>query len=124
MSYDPARWCPTVTGYRARTDAGLSRVPMTDGVIRQRRLWRTARQELGLRFVFSREEVIAAEAFIASVGADWWPLRLALDPDDPEALTTVRLLADPEIKALNGSRYFEYLLTVETQGAVPAGSSS
>ena len=124
MSFDPARLCPTVVGYSYRTDAGLVRTPMTDGVIRQRRQWITARQELTLRFVLSREEVIAAQAFISSVAADWWSLPLARDPGQPAALTIVRLLADPQIKLLAGSPYFEYLLSVETQGAALTGSSS
>ena len=126
MAFDPARICPTVTGYSYRTDAGLVRTPMTDGVIRQRRRWRNARATLNLRFVFDLEELAAADAFLAEVGADWWTITLLTGQGGATpVLHTVRLTADPEVRAVAGAARYEYLLTVETQGETAwAGSSS
>lgn len=125
MSYDPARICPTIVGYSYRTDAGLSRVAMTDGVIRQRRLWSNARATLNLRFVFSLEELAAAEAFLAEVGADWWPVSLITGQGGgAPALHVVRITGDPEVRALGNAQRYELLLTVETQDGLPPGDGS
>ena len=116
--------CPTVTGYHYRTDAGLVRTPMTDGVIRQRRRWTTARQELALRFVLDSEELRAAAEFWDTMGPDWFTMSLVTGRAVGPSLHTVRLIADPQVKAMTVSRHFEYLLTVETNGFNPAEGSS
>lgn len=128
MSYDPDRLCPTVTGYRYVTDAGLLRVPMSDGVIRQRRMWLNARTVLDVRFILTLDELAAAEAFLYEVGADWWTMNLVTgQAGGMPTLHTVRLLADPQVRALANAPRFELLLSVETQGETggdDGGSSS
>lgn len=120
-AHDPARLCPTVTGYRYRSDAGLSRVPMTDGVIRQRRLWTNARATLGLRFVLTLAEIEAAEAFLEAQGGDWFTLRLVTGQGGgAPALHLVRMTEDSQIRALNNLSHYELLLTVETAGDAAA----
>lgn len=125
MSFDPARLCPTVTGYRYVTDAGLVRTSMEDGVIRQRRQWAAARLTLDLRFVLSLEEVYAADAFLAEIGPEWWTINLITGYQGGAAeLHTVRLISNPRLAAVDKTPYYEYLFTVETAPNGPQAESS
>lgn len=111
--------CPTVEGYGYSPDAGLNRVEMNNGLVRQRRKWTNARMTINLRFKLTKECLISFENFIESVGADWWTIYLLTGKAGSEPkLHTVRLVDNPKINMLSGQKMFEYLLTVETDGKV------
>lgn len=111
--------CPTVQGYGYYPDAGLSRVEMCDGVVRQRRKWRNARMTINLRFQLTLEQMKAAEAFVTNIGSDWFTITIYTGAGgSAPSLHTVRIIKDPQIKMFNGNRNFEYLLVVETAGSI------
>lgn len=111
--------CPTVSGYGYSPDAGLVRTEMTDGVVRQRRKWTNARLTITLRFELKKACLLTVEEFITSVGADWWVIYLLTGKAGSEfELHTVRIVDNPKINMLSGQNMFEYLLTVETNGAL------
>lgn len=108
--------CPTVVGYGYAPDAGLSRVEMQDGVIRQRRKWSNGRYTINLRFEFTQECLTAADAFFEETGSDWFTIALITGKTGPDpVIHTVRLVDNPNVRMMSGQRMFEYLITVETQ---------
>lgn len=116
MACDLDSICPTVIGYGYAPDAGLSRVEMQDGVIRQRRRWTNARYTMNLRFTFTLECLTAADEFLESVGGGWFTMSLITGKTGPDpVIHTVRLVNDPVVRMMSGKRMFEYLMTVETQ---------
>lgn len=116
MACNMTNLCPTVVGYGYAPDAGLSRIEMQDGVVRQRRKWSNGRYLINLRFELTRECLSAADAFFEAIGANWFTIDLITGKTGPDpVMHTVRLVDDPVVKMMAGQRMFEYLLSVETQ---------